>query len=170
MCLYFTGPFLSVYSSCFAFNRPSHVCLYLYFRAAATSPDEALIVVASIAIWNRNKLAVRISLGVWGCNVAFLVQGKLLLFNRSGISCLTQFGNLPGAARVSSILIIFGFVGLSDGSFALDGYQRVLPVCLRRQSPANPPSSLCSLLTSPCFSSCSLACSACAIAMVTCLV
>jgi hypothetical protein len=43
--------------------------------------DEALIVVASIAIWNRNKLAVGISLGVWGCNVAFLVQGRPLLYN-----------------------------------------------------------------------------------------
>ena len=88
---YVAEPFLPVYGIRFAINCPSHVCLYLYFRAATTSLVEALIMVVSIAIWNRKKLAVWISLGVWGCNVAFLIQGKSLLCNcnRSGNPCLT---------------------------------------------------------------------------------
>jgi hypothetical protein len=32
--------------------------------------------VVSIAIWNRNRLVMAISLIVWGINVAFLIQGK----------------------------------------------------------------------------------------------
>jgi len=79
----FAEPFLPVYGSRFVIDCPSHVCLYVHFRAESTSLDEALIVVASIAIWNRKKLAVGISLGVWGCNVAFLIQGGPPLFNRS---------------------------------------------------------------------------------------
>ena len=72
-------------------------------------PDKALIVVASIAIWNREKLVVGISLGVWGCNAAFLVQGKPLLFNRTGVACLTRFG----ARRCTSeFFLYFGFYGL----------------------------------------------------------
>jgi hypothetical protein len=38
----------------------------------------ALIPVASIAIWNRRKVVVRIAIGLWITNVAFLVQGKSL--------------------------------------------------------------------------------------------
>lgn len=141
----------------------------LRFRADSTSLDGALILVASIAIWNRKKLAVGISLTVWGCNVAFLIQGEPPLFNRSGIPCLRRFGTRCRAGELF-YFIILGFGGLSDGSFAPDGYLRVEPVCLRIQSPTNPPSSPCSLLTSPCLSSCSLACSACGITLVICLV
>jgi hypothetical protein len=32
--------------------------------------------VISIAIWNRNRLVMAMSLIVWGTNVAFLIQGK----------------------------------------------------------------------------------------------
>jgi len=110
---YVAEPFLPVYGIRFAINCPSHVCLYLYFRATTTSLVEALIMVVSIAIWNRKKLAVWISLGVWGCNVAFLIQGKSLLCNcnRSGNPCLTRFGTRCCAGEIFN-LNYFGLCGL----------------------------------------------------------
>lgn len=30
----------------------------------------------SIAIWNKNRVVVAISLGVWMTNIAFLIQGE----------------------------------------------------------------------------------------------
>jgi hypothetical protein len=44
----------------------------------AVSLDQVLTEVASIAIWNRKKLAVVTSLAVWGANLGFLIQGKSL--------------------------------------------------------------------------------------------
>jgi len=48
----------------------------------STASASLLIVLRIIAIWNRKKLAMWISLGVWGCNAAFLIQGAVRL--RSG--------------------------------------------------------------------------------------
>src|SRR5260221_14654663 len=59
-CVPIAELFLPVYGSRFAIDCPSHVCLYVHFRAESTSLHEALIVVASIAIWNRKKLVVGI--------------------------------------------------------------------------------------------------------------
>jgi hypothetical protein len=39
-----------------------------------------LIEASSIAIWNRNKVAVVIAIGVWAVNVVFLVEGAYLPF------------------------------------------------------------------------------------------
>jgi len=35
-----------------------------------------LIGIASLAIWNRNKVAVAMAISVWVINVGFLIQGK----------------------------------------------------------------------------------------------
>jgi len=48
----------------------------------STAAASLLIVLRIIAIWNRKKLAVGISLAVWGCNVGFLIQGAARI--RSG--------------------------------------------------------------------------------------
>jgi len=40
------------------------------------SPQSDLIEVSSIAIWNRNRFAVVVSIIVWATNAAFLIQGK----------------------------------------------------------------------------------------------
>ena len=31
---------------------------------------------SSVAIWNKNRVVVAISLGVWMTNIAFLIQGE----------------------------------------------------------------------------------------------
>jgi hypothetical protein len=43
------------------------------------SPNQELIEIGSIAIWNRNKVATAAAISVWVINVAFLTQGKSLL-------------------------------------------------------------------------------------------
>jgi hypothetical protein len=42
----------------------------------ATSPNQALIGVASIAIWNKNKVLMAVTISLWGIEVVFLIQGK----------------------------------------------------------------------------------------------
>ena len=41
--------------------------------------NQLLIEIASVAIWNRNKVVVVASSIVWCVNVGFLIQGKSLL-------------------------------------------------------------------------------------------
>ena len=71
----------------FAVDRASHVChrpilCFPFFR------DQTLMDDFSMAIWNKNRVVVAISLGVWTANVAFLIQGE------SG--CLSQAFCMPG--------------------------------------------------------------------------
>lgn len=57
----------------FAVDRASHVChrpCFPVFR------DQSLMDDFSIAIWNKNRVVVAISLGVWMTNIAFLIQGE----------------------------------------------------------------------------------------------
>jgi hypothetical protein len=59
----------------FAVDRASHVChrpilCFPVFR------DQSLVDDFSTAIWNKNRVVVAISLGVWMTNIAFLIQGE----------------------------------------------------------------------------------------------
>jgi len=59
----------------FAVDRASHVChrrilCFLVFRERTLMDD------FSMAIWNKNRVVVAISLGVWMTNFAFLIQGE----------------------------------------------------------------------------------------------
>jgi hypothetical protein len=40
-------------------------------------PNQALIEIVSIAIWNRKKPAIVVAVGIWVVNVAFYLQGKI---------------------------------------------------------------------------------------------
>jgi hypothetical protein len=62
----------------FAIDCTSHVCLDIQFHTITPSPNHALNIVASIAIWNRNRFAMVTALGLFGTNVAFSIQGKSL--------------------------------------------------------------------------------------------
>jgi hypothetical protein len=58
----------------FAVGYSSHVRLHLPFRIATISPDQVLIDAASIAIWNRNKVVMVMSISLWVIGVAFHIQ------------------------------------------------------------------------------------------------
>lgn len=49
------------------------------FRYATISPIQTLIEVASIAIWDRNKVIMATAISVWVINVGVLTQGMFLL-------------------------------------------------------------------------------------------
>jgi hypothetical protein len=53
----------------------SHVRLHLPFRIATISPDQVLIDVASIAIWNRNKVVMVMSISLWAIGAASHIYG-----------------------------------------------------------------------------------------------
>ena len=44
-----------------------------------------LIAVASIAVWNKNKVATAMAISLWGANPAFFIYSKLLLPVRYGL-------------------------------------------------------------------------------------
>ena len=73
------GVFLLGYIRLFTFDCSSRVSPHQHFHDAMVSPNQELIEIASIAIWNRNKIATAAAIGVWVINVAFLIQGKSLL-------------------------------------------------------------------------------------------
>ena len=73
------GVFLLGYIRLFTFDCFSRVSPHQYFHDTMVSPNQELIEIASIAIWNRNKIATAAAIGVWVINVAFLIQGKSLL-------------------------------------------------------------------------------------------
>jgi hypothetical protein len=49
------------------------------FRHATISPIQTLIEIASIAIWDRNKVIMAAAISVWVINVGVLTQGMFLL-------------------------------------------------------------------------------------------
>ena len=137
-------------------------------------PNRAFMKFARIAIWNKNRVAVAMSIGVWGLNAAFSILGGSFssLFYGDREPTLAQYRCLlAGVARVNIsfpyLLIICAY---PVHSFALDGYPTKFLA-----SPATPtavysPSFPFSLPTSPYFSSCSLGCLVCAVTEATRLV
>jgi hypothetical protein len=68
---FFLDFFLRVFGLCFAADCPSHVCLDVHLYSM-------LIETCSIAIWNPNKVAMVMAIGVWGINAVFLIEGRSL--------------------------------------------------------------------------------------------
>jgi hypothetical protein len=75
----FPGLFLLDCVRFFAFDCSSRVRSHQHPRDTPISPNQPLIDISSIAIWNRNKAAMAATIGVWGINIVFLIQGKSLL-------------------------------------------------------------------------------------------
>ena len=49
---------------------------YVFHTPRSSCRSKALMVAARIAIWNRNRIVVMISVGVWLTNVAFMIHSK----------------------------------------------------------------------------------------------
>ena len=76
--------------------------MYLSFRSTTISPHKTLIEAASVAIWNRNKIAVALAIGTWVINVAFLILGLSSPFQPLQVVC--DYANallVIGPVRVS---------------------------------------------------------------------
>ena len=66
---------LSVFRCCFDVDRSSHVSppyVPLHHLPSKSGAHWAV----STAIWNRNKIAVAVAIGVWAINIAFFIQGR----------------------------------------------------------------------------------------------
>ncbi|KAH9985091.1 hypothetical protein BJV77DRAFT_1071623 [Russula vinacea] len=75
----FVDVFLPVCDRRFAIDCSSHVCLHLQSHFAAIFSNQALIDAASIAIWNRNKVVVALTIMVWGMSIGFHLQNVVRL-------------------------------------------------------------------------------------------
>lgn len=65
-----------------------------------------------MAIWNKNRVVVAVSLGVWVTNIAFLIQGEFgrLSLDLSDARNLIQTRLNPGIARVNDENILYPVV------------------------------------------------------------
>jgi len=104
---------------------------YLGFAAATL-----LIVLRIVAIWNKNKAVVRIAIGLWIINVAFLIQGAIRLRfawftdpNRCLVQSVKSFQlSLIVALITNIVLLLTVIVGLlrlrysGGGSFGLQRF------------------------------------------------
>ena len=153
------------------------MCVHLSFRPTIVSPHQALIEAVSIAIWNKNKIAVALAIGTWAINVAFLIQGMLFPL-RPVASCVvtqTRFFFVTGPVRVShgSVNIDYLWVFLTFQLIrrcALFGYRPDSTAELSILRATNSPSCPWQLPTSFYFLPCSLACFACVVTVVVLLV
>lgn len=72
----FLGVFVLVHDCLFTIDRASHVRPDQHFRGTTVFPNQALTAVPSIAIWNKNKVAVVAAACLWGANAVFFIQGN----------------------------------------------------------------------------------------------
>jgi hypothetical protein len=75
----FLAFFLPVFCNCISIDRSPHVCL----PSTINPPTQAHIEATRIAIWNRNKIVMAMTIGIWGINLAFLILGMSLLLRSS---------------------------------------------------------------------------------------
>lgn len=75
---FFLGLILSDSVCIFAIDRSSGVCPSTIY-GTTISQIQVFIETASIAIWNANRTVAAIAIGIWGINIAFLVQGESVL-------------------------------------------------------------------------------------------
>ena len=75
----FLAFFLPVFCHCISINRYPHVRL----SSTVNSQTQAHIEATRIAIWNRNKIVIALTIGIWGVNLAFLTSGMSLLLRSS---------------------------------------------------------------------------------------
>ena len=136
--------------------------LFYLSRLPACSSMSSLA--SSVAIWNKNRVVVGISFGIWVINIAFLIQGEPKNFSFCRPVDRESYNNLRSQASlgyesiqrfvISGIDIIF--------SSALHGQSEQCALYLTSRV-SNLISSPPSLPTSRYCSSCSLACSAFAV-------
>jgi hypothetical protein len=62
----------------YAIASSSHVCLHPEYHVTMVFRYQVLIDIPSIAIWNRNKVAVTLAITVWVINTVSRIQGKPL--------------------------------------------------------------------------------------------
>jgi hypothetical protein len=127
-------------------------------------PNQALIEIASIATWEKNKVAMTAAIGIWCINIVFLIQGKCLPPLPTS-SLLMWFGNRCRAGE-QPISIISNSLSYYIHSFALCGYPPNRPVSRPIPRAVYSISSPCSSLTSSYFSLCSVVCFVCAATVV----
>ena len=85
------------------------MCVNLIFRSTTTSPNQALIEAASIAIWNKNNIAVALAIGTWIINVVFLILGMSFPFQLPQVVC-----------NHANVFVVIGPVRVSHGSENID--------------------------------------------------
>ena len=73
----------------FTVDCSPHVRILSRFHKTAIFPDQTFIEVASIAIWNKNKIAMVMAISLWGANAAFFIYCKLVLTCYMGYRALT---------------------------------------------------------------------------------
>ena len=125
---YLIIPDLSIYDLCliFAIDYTSHVRFLRFYSSANIQRRHSFSLLASIAIWNKNKVIVGLSILVWGINGSFLVQGESLS-SHSRTNCnsvKTWFVSRPrpGEEKHQSQSIL-DFLSLSTRRSALHGWR-----------------------------------------------
>jgi len=90
----------------FTIDCASHVRLLSHFHETTIFPDQTFIVIASIAIWNKNKVATAMAISLWTAHVAFFIYCKLLLPCYTGYRALTRtwFVTVVACVNISSRL------------------------------------------------------------------
>jgi ABC-type transporter lipoprotein component MlaA len=63
---------------CFSIDCSSHVRIRPRFLVKTILGDQMLIDAASIAIWNKNKVVVTLTIMVWGTGIGFHFYSKFL--------------------------------------------------------------------------------------------
>ena len=89
----------------YAFNSSSYVSNILFLGARTTFPDQALIEIRSIAIWNRKKTITTIAATLWLTNVGVSVWGKSFPpFSYYGVSRMRYQHHVSlGVSRVNTL-------------------------------------------------------------------
>jgi len=97
------------------------ISFQLFFTYLSLATASLLIVLRVIAIWNKNKFAMTMAIGVWGINVVFLIQGivrvRAAWLPTPLVSCLvvnntTVAPSLISMAITDIVLLLIMLVGL----------------------------------------------------------
>jgi len=78
----------------YAIDCSSHVCVRPRFHLKTILGNQVLTNAASIAIWDRNKVVVRLTIIVWGTSIGFHLYSEFLLL--APVEDLESHMNLVG--------------------------------------------------------------------------
>jgi len=77
LSLFFIGLWLLGAFRCFVLDRTSQVSTSLLcFPIILSFPNWILVEPDSIAIWNKNKIVIALTISVWATHLACIIQGK----------------------------------------------------------------------------------------------